>query len=188
MAFNVGGAFIAPVGSNLNLNNGMLLGAAGAATLVTRPPGMSGAKSAGATDLNNQSPPNAAWALKYMIYDSGHQSNGTFTCPVAGFYWCVANGITNGGSDVTPTAAYGYFGFSKNMVVTAFGHVNQMTTSSNAWSNSGISQLLQCAAGDQIRFHVNTAPLPSVSPGGTYGTGWGWYPQDHHEVYVIKVG
>lgn len=171
---NTGGA-LAFGGISFNTN--------GVANGTTQQPGYSGGKN---TSDYYQSVANTAWPLNSPVWDSGHMSNGVFTCPVAGIYLCSAAGIMLG---FGATSTHGYAGFSKNNVNSVYMHWNMATT--NAWVCGGTAQLFSCAAGDTLRFHVNNSPLQNYNTNSAQGAqtnpGYGWFNQNHHQVFIVRV-
>lgn len=92
-------------------------------------------------------------------------STGYFTCPVTGYYLCVAHWIGNG-------AAYGYAGVKRNGAVIQFTHWNI----SDSWDSIGVNAIIYAATNDTISFYV----------GG--GTSAGCYGGDHNGQSITLLG
>jgi hypothetical protein len=162
---------------------GISFDSSGRAVGTTTQPGFNGSKN---TSDVYQSQSGVAWPINSVQWTSGNHSNGVFTCPIAGVYLCSAAGIMTGYGQ---TSTHGYAGFSRNGVNEVYMHWNQSVT--NAWTCGGTAQLFNCAAGDTLRFHVNGPPLSNYNTGSAYGAqtapGYGWFNQQHHNIFIIRV-
>lgn len=102
-----------------------------------------------------------------------NNSTGTWTCPVAGYYFCQMGGICSGGSNGVTGA--GYFGFKKNGTLIHFTHWNH----ASYWEYGNISAVILCSAGDTITFYL-------VSNSDNSGNG-GFYAGGGHGIFSIGL-
>lgn len=83
-----------------------------------------------------------------------NNTTGRFTCPVAGKYLVGMSGIGAGQSHATSAAVpYGYLYIMKNDVTYHFTHWNH----ASYWEYVNLSGIVDCSAGDNIRFMIDAA-------------------------------
>lgn len=99
---------------------------------------------------------NAANINRGNHYDT---STGFFTCPIAGAYLCMFQGI------FSASPGYGYIYIRKNNSNTdQYAHYNDNT---GDWRNPSVNGVVDCNAGDTLSFYVQTVN----SNAGLYGSG-----------------
>lgn len=171
MGLNVNGIDIASPGTTLSIANGatqwMNVSATG---VVTRPqtPFMT-AKLSGQGSFYTGNPV----TFGSVMVNKGNcwnNSNGRFTCPVAGNYLVTMGGIAAGGNH--GIGSYGYFYINKNGAQYVFSHWNN----ASYWEYVNLSAVVKCAAGDYITFQINGS-----------GSGNGWYGGDSHGNFSIGL-
>lgn len=182
---DVAGRAISVDGSgNLSVGGGLLADANGW-TRDGAVPGFLGWKDGAISNNLQYSPTNGPWPIDFTQWNLG-MSGGVFTAPIAGEYLCSAQGIFNGGSGYpSGQSTYSYFGFSRNLGVPAFMHVN--VSALNPWEQGGICQMIHCEVGDTIRFHCGTAPVPTGT-GENVTNNYGMYPYGLHAIWVMHMG
>ena len=94
-----------------------------------------------------------------------NNSTGYWTCPVGGYYFAQIAGIASGAAN--GVTSYGYFYIDKNSATYIFSHWN----TASVWDYVNLSAIVQCAAGDTIRFRIQGGNGSTDSNNGFYGAG-----------------
>jgi hypothetical protein len=188
MAFDVNGRVISSPSGGLSIG-GALLADANGWVRGGSVPGFLGWKDIAGDEAYYQTD-YVGWPVNVLVWNSGFSvASMAFVAPVAGFYLCGAMGIMKGGTGYPITQAgaqqtYGYFGWSRNNALHSFSHFNVMAQ--NAWEQGGIQSMIWCEAGDAIRFHINSLPIPSGPNSKEFN--YGWYPHGEHVVWALHMG
>jgi hypothetical protein len=156
MGFDVGGVTLTSPGTTLSMDSGatnwMKVDANG---ILTRPqtPFMRG-------QLTGRGSPYSAIPLLVTadvnVGGCWNNTTGTWTCPVAGYY------MVTGGNIMGSASSYGYFYIQKNGTDVIFTHWNA------SWHYVTMSGIIQCAAGDTLRYVIKGQ---SPASAGAYGVG-----------------
>ena len=187
MGIDIAGATINSSGSGIAMNTNVVFNSSGyGSDLYTSSTfglvGYSGWKDISGDDTYYSA--TTGWPINSFSYNSGHinASTGVFTCPVAGYYAVGFNGIANGSQFSSNN--YGYAGFAKNGALSYFIHWNIST--GNGWNQSGGSSVFLCAANDTLAFFINRSPSPATA--AAQSSNAGWYPHNHHAIWVKLIG
>jgi C1q domain len=168
MGFDVGGVVLSSPGTTLSVDSaGAQWMAVNASGILTRPqtPYMRG-QLTGRGSLYNGGGGSMLVTADVNFGNCWNNATGYWTCPVAGYYMTTLGAL--GGIQA------GYIEVQKNGVQTNFTHWN---SNSNSWHYVSLSSIVNCAAGDTLRW-LMSGLTPATN--GFYGAGG-------HGMYSIAL-